>query len=150
MVLESLVSTSEASTNRNNIRSRLSSFCSSVPLVKTKDANKKKVTAPSCSSCVYACVTCGNQAFKKVRFRTEQDEVPYISINEKQSAFLELSPQQPQTIVREFIKRSYKHSDVIFWNQLPNEAKLTEPMHSFREYIKTNRDLPCHNISQYQ
>ena len=48
---------------------------------------------------------------------------------------------------REFIKRSYKHSDVIFWNQLPNEAKLTEPMHSFREHIKTNRDLPCHNIS---
>ncbi|XP_044182055.1 uncharacterized protein LOC122962870 [Acropora millepora] len=38
---------------------------------------------------------------------------------------------------REFLKRSFKYSGAMLWNQLPNEAKLAESIYSFNEYIKT-------------
>ena len=37
---------------------------------------------------------------------------------------------------REFLKRSFKYSGAMLWNQLPSEAKLAESMHSFNKYIK--------------
>jgi hypothetical protein len=33
---------------------------------------------------------------------------------------------------REFLKRSFKYSGALQWNQLPNEAKLASSLHSFR------------------
>ena len=38
---------------------------------------------------------------------------------------------------REFLKRSFKYSGAMLWNQLPNEAKLAESIHSFNKCIKT-------------
>ena len=38
---------------------------------------------------------------------------------------------------RQFLKRSFKYSDAMFWNQLPNEAKLAELIYSFNKCIKT-------------
>ena len=37
---------------------------------------------------------------------------------------------------REFLKRSFKYSGAMLWNQLPSEAKLAESVHSFNKYIK--------------
>ena len=37
---------------------------------------------------------------------------------------------------REFLKRSFKYSGAMLWNQLPSEVKLAESMHSFNKYIK--------------
>ena len=36
---------------------------------------------------------------------------------------------------REFLKRSFKYSGAMLWNQLPNEAKLAESIHSFKKCI---------------
>jgi hypothetical protein len=33
---------------------------------------------------------------------------------------------------REFLKKSFKYSGALYWNQLPNEAKLASSLHSFR------------------
>ena len=38
---------------------------------------------------------------------------------------------------REFLKRSFKYSGAMLWNQLPNETKLAESIYSFNKYIKT-------------
>ena len=38
---------------------------------------------------------------------------------------------------REFLKRSFKYSGAMLWNQLPNEAKLAQSIYSFNKYIKT-------------
>ena len=38
---------------------------------------------------------------------------------------------------REFLKRSFKYSGAMLWNQLPSEAKQAESIHSFNKYIKT-------------
>ena len=38
---------------------------------------------------------------------------------------------------REFLKRSFKYSGAMLWNQLPNEAKLAESIYSFNKCIKT-------------
>ena len=38
---------------------------------------------------------------------------------------------------REFLKRSFKYSGAMLWNQLPNEAKLVESIYSFNKCIKT-------------
>jgi len=38
---------------------------------------------------------------------------------------------------REFLKRSFKYSGAMLWNQLLNEAKLAESIHSFNNCIKT-------------
>ena len=38
---------------------------------------------------------------------------------------------------REFLKRSFKYSGAMLWNQLPSEAKPAESIHSFNKYIKT-------------
>ena len=37
---------------------------------------------------------------------------------------------------REFLKRSFKYSGEMLWNQLPREAKLVESIHSFNKYLK--------------
>jgi len=37
---------------------------------------------------------------------------------------------------REFLKRSFKYSGAMFWNQLPNEAKLAESKYSCKKCIK--------------
>ena len=46
----------------------------------------------------------------------------------------DLTPPKPK---REFLKRSFKHSGVMLWNQLPNEAKLAESIYSFNKCTKT-------------
>ena len=38
---------------------------------------------------------------------------------------------------REFLKRSFKYSGAVLWNQLPNEAKLAQSIYSFNKCIKT-------------
>ena len=38
---------------------------------------------------------------------------------------------------RAFLKRSFKYSGAMLWNQLPNKAKLAESIHSFNKCIKT-------------
>ncbi|XP_044182006.1 uncharacterized protein LOC122962827 [Acropora millepora] len=38
---------------------------------------------------------------------------------------------------REFLKRSFKYSGAMLWNQLSNEAKLSESIYSFNKCIKT-------------
>ena len=38
---------------------------------------------------------------------------------------------------REFLKRSFKYSGAMLWNQLPNEAKQAESIYSFNKCIKT-------------
>ena len=38
---------------------------------------------------------------------------------------------------RKFLKRTFKYSGAMPWNQLPNEAKLAESIYSFNECIKT-------------
>ena len=38
---------------------------------------------------------------------------------------------------REFLKRSFKYSGAMLWNQLPNETKLAESIYSSNKYIKT-------------
>ena len=39
---------------------------------------------------------------------------------------------------REFLKRSFKYSGAMLWNQLLNEAKLAESIYSFNKRIKTS------------
>ncbi len=36
---------------------------------------------------------------------------------------------------REFLKKSFKYSGAMLWNQLPNEAKLAESPHSFKSIV---------------
>ena len=38
---------------------------------------------------------------------------------------------------REFLKKSFKYSGAMLWNQLPNEAKLAESIYLFNKCIKT-------------
>jgi len=38
---------------------------------------------------------------------------------------------------KEFLKRSLKYSGAMLWNQLPNETKLAESIHSFKKCVKT-------------
>ena len=38
---------------------------------------------------------------------------------------------------REFLKRSFKYSGAMLWNQFPNEAKLAQSIYSFNKYIET-------------
>ena len=37
---------------------------------------------------------------------------------------------------REFLKKSFKYSGAMLWNQLPNEAKLAESPHSFKSIVE--------------
>ena len=38
---------------------------------------------------------------------------------------------------RQFLKRSFKYSGAMLWNQLPNEAKLAESIYSVNKCFKT-------------
>ncbi len=44
----------------------------------------------------------------------------------------DLTIPQPK---REFLKKSFKYSGAMLWNQLPNEAKLAESPHSFKSIV---------------
>ena len=45
---------------------------------------------------------------------------------------------------REFLKRSFKYSGAMVWNQLPNEATLAESIYSFNNLSKRNWVISCH------
>ena len=42
----------------------------------------------------------------------------------------------------EFPKISLKYSSTVFWNQLPNEAKLVKSLHSFKSNVLLDNDMP--------
>ena len=52
---------------------------------------------------------------------------------------LQIHPSKSKLVQpkREFLKRSFKYSGAMLWNQLPNEAKLAESIYSFNKCIKT-------------
>ena len=62
--------------------------------------------------------------------RTNVDQTDYHLRN----SATDLTLPKPK---REFLKRSFKYSGAMLWNQLPSEAKLAESIHSLNKYIKT-------------
>jgi hypothetical protein len=60
--------------------------------------------------------------------RTEIDQTNYHLRNTATN----LTIPKPK---REFLKKSVKYSSAMLWNQLPNEAKLAESLHSFKSIV---------------
>ena len=63
-------------------------------------------------------------------FRRNVDQTDYHLRN----SATDLTLPKPK---REFLKRSFKYSGAVLWNQLPNEAKLAESIDSFNKCINT-------------